>query len=88
MMRWKMTLSYLPVEARVAKFFVVCWMCQQLARGMVAPLGRTHSWDLVFVERNGDVAHVGVHQDALMGLVATHATLRLGHWCLGLGLGS
>lgn len=68
MMRWKITWSYLPVAARVAKFLQVCggvvsgvsvgicWMLWGLV---------TYSGGLFCEQRNCDVSEGGVHDDAL-----------------------
>jgi len=72
-MRWKITLSYLPVAARVAKFLQVCDVSVSgwgLVLGMVVA---TYSRALLGEECDDDVADVGVHYYALgvVGLVCT-----------------
>lgn len=75
-MRWKMTLSYLPVAARVAKFLQVC----RCASASVAGADRSiesYLRGLVLEERDGDIAESRVEDNAL-GIVGVSTRLSAG----------
>lgn len=87
MMRWKMTLSYLPVLASVAKFLQVCrevCVSDITLTKQFSSSGSTHPWGLLGVELDANVAESGVKDDLvcghrLAGRVALLAFVALDH---------